>query len=335
MKAATLLGRLALGLVGLLIAANLAGFVYERLAEARDAKLVPPPGRVVDAGPRRLHVLCTGPKTGPTVMIISGGGTPSVVDYPLQDRIARFARVCTYDRPGLGWSPAAGAPVSLDDDVADLHAVLAQVAAPGPVVLEPESFGGLIALAYIRRFPSEVGGLVLVDATEPGLWFEHADAAKKALGVTPAFVPILTSVGVVRLIVPSQLQSLNRDAYSPREQAELMAIFSRQNPGRNESLDVMASTPAAERRSLPEAAFGDLPMVVIQHGKPFTGPNAVSEPGWAASQARLARLSSASRLVVAHDNGHEIAEQNPDLVAALTRQVVDQVKARAAVSSAR
>ncbi|WP_304217995.1 alpha/beta hydrolase, partial [Phenylobacterium aquaticum] len=235
---------------------------------------------------------------------------------------------CTYDRPGLGWSRAAGAPTTLDDDVADLHALLAQVAAPaGPVVLEPESFGGLIALAYTRRYPSEIAGLVLVDAAEPGLWFEHADAAKKALGVTPALIPILTSVGVVRLIAPSQVRSINWTAFSPREQAELLAIFSRQSPGRNEALDLMASTPAAQRMSLPDTAFGDLPMVVIQHGKPFTGPNAASEPGWAASQSRLARLSSASRLVVARDNGHEIAEQNPDLVAALTRQVVEQVRA--------
>jgi pimeloyl-ACP methyl ester carboxylesterase len=285
-------------------------------------------GQLVDLGPRRLHVLCKGPPAGPTVMIVSGGGTPSVVDYPLQDRIARFARVCAYDRPGLGWSPAAGAPLTLEDHVADLHALSAQVAAPGPVVLEPESFGGLIALAYARRYPSEVGGLVLIDATEPGLWFEHADAAKKALGVTPTLVPVLTSVGVVRLIAPSQMRAINWTAYSPRQQAELLAIFSRQNPGRNESLDVMASTPAAARQSLPDGAFADLPMVVIQHGKPFTGPNAVSEPGWAESQSRLARLSSASRRVTAHDNGHEIAEQNPDLVAAWTQEVVDQVTAR-------
>ncbi|WP_304171264.1 hypothetical protein, partial [Phenylobacterium aquaticum] len=77
MKIATFLGRLALGLVTPLIAANLAGYIYERAAEARDAKLYPPPGRLVDVGPRRLHVLCTGPQGGPTVVIISGGGTPS------------------------------------------------------------------------------------------------------------------------------------------------------------------------------------------------------------------------------------------------------------------
>jgi pimeloyl-ACP methyl ester carboxylesterase len=321
-------GKFALALLVLLIAANLAGCVYEHMAEARDAKLYPPPGQLVDVGVRRLHVLCTGPQAGPTVVIIPGGGTPAVVDYALQDRIARFARVCSYDRPGLGWSPAAGAPVSLDDDVADLHALLNKVAGPGPYVLEPESFGGLIALSYTRQYPREVGGLVLVDAAEPKLWFERTDAAEKAQGATAGLVPLLTSVGVVRAIVPSQLRAYAWGYFSPRERDEMVAVFSRQNPGRTEAFDVASSTPSAERGGLPDGAFGDLPMVVIQHGKPFTGANAVAEPGWAASEGRLARLSSNSRMIVARDNGHEIAQQNPDLVADAAREVVEQVRAR-------
>jgi pimeloyl-ACP methyl ester carboxylesterase len=322
------LGKVALALLVLLISGNLTGYVYEQMAEVKDAKLYPPPGQLVDVGVRRLHVLCTGPQGGPTVVLIPGGGTPAVVDYALQDRIAQFARVCSYDRPGLGWSPAAGVPLSLDEDVADLHALLSKVAGPGPYVLEPESFGGLIALAYTRQYPLEVGGLVLVDATEPKLWFERADAAERAQGPFASLIPLLTSVGVVRLMAPSQLRADGWENFSSREQGELVAVFSRQNPGRTEAFDVSRLTPLNERGGSPDGAFGDLPMVVIQHGKPFTGANAVAEPGWAASEDRLARLSSNSRMIIARDNGHEIAQQNPALVADATRDVVEQVRAR-------
>ena len=49
MRIVSLVGKLALGLLVLLIAANLGGYVYERMAEARDAKLYPPPGRLCSA----------------------------------------------------------------------------------------------------------------------------------------------------------------------------------------------------------------------------------------------------------------------------------------------
>ncbi|HEX5008163.1 MAG TPA: hypothetical protein VFV70_13685, partial [Hyphomonadaceae bacterium] len=76
-------------------------------------KRYPAPGRMVDIGGRRLHVLCRGPESGPTVIVETGAIASSVFYWQAQDEIARTARVCVYDRAGLGWSDPAPLPRTL------------------------------------------------------------------------------------------------------------------------------------------------------------------------------------------------------------------------------
>lgn len=59
-------------------AAGIASFTYQRVAEARDRRQYPPPGRLVDIGGRRLHLVSVGEGT-PAVVII-----PALADNVLQ-----------------------------------------------------------------------------------------------------------------------------------------------------------------------------------------------------------------------------------------------------------
>ena len=67
------------------------------------------PGQLVDIGGRRLHIECKGSAAGPTVIVEAGLSqfTAHSTYGKAQDLIAGFARVCTYDRAGLGWSDVA------------------------------------------------------------------------------------------------------------------------------------------------------------------------------------------------------------------------------------
>src|SRR5689334_19998980 len=100
------LGRGLAVVLGLL----LVGYIYEPMAEAADAKTYPPPGQLVDVGGYRLHINCTG--TGsPTVVIVAGLGDWSTTwGGVVQPEVAKTTRVCTYDRPGFGWSDAVPLP---------------------------------------------------------------------------------------------------------------------------------------------------------------------------------------------------------------------------------
>ncbi|HET8671981.1 MAG TPA: alpha/beta hydrolase, partial [Candidatus Saccharimonadales bacterium] len=62
-----------------------------------------PPGKLVDIGGYKLHLNCTG-KDGPTVVLIAGARDFSFDWELVQPDIARFTKVCSYDRAGLAWS---------------------------------------------------------------------------------------------------------------------------------------------------------------------------------------------------------------------------------------
>jgi hypothetical protein len=72
-------------------------------------KTYPPPGRLVDVGGWRLRLNCTGRSNGKTATVVLEAGSGDFsVDWSLaQPEIARFARVCSYDRAGSAWKSSS------------------------------------------------------------------------------------------------------------------------------------------------------------------------------------------------------------------------------------
>ncbi len=62
--------KLATRTAAAIAAAWMASFTYQRIAEARDRRRFPPPGRLVDIGGRHLHLVEMG-EGSPAVVIIS------------------------------------------------------------------------------------------------------------------------------------------------------------------------------------------------------------------------------------------------------------------------
>jgi pimeloyl-ACP methyl ester carboxylesterase len=128
------------------------------------------------------------------VQRLGDGGTPVVFLHGLvMDNLsswfftvatptAAFADVVLYDLRAHGRSEPTSTGFTLDDFVADLHDLRAQLGLTAPMHLVGNSFGGLLALCYAHAHPDEVPGLALVDALlpEPG-W---SDAMVATLGLT-------------------------------------------------------------------------------------------------------------------------------------------------------
>jgi len=131
----------------------------------RDLSSGTPPGRRVALAGRNLHLRCKG-MGHPLVIIEQGAGEPSRFWWPLQDQIATFTRVCTYDRAGYGWSDPAPGDRTVADRAAELRALLAAADLSGPCILVAHSYGGLIVRAFARSYPELTAGLVLVDTAE-------------------------------------------------------------------------------------------------------------------------------------------------------------------------
>ena len=87
---------------------------------------VAPPGRLIDVGGWRLHLNCTGraSPSQPTVILEAGIGDFSVEWSLVQPAVANFARVCSYDRGGDGWSDIGPQPRTMRQQVYELHTLL-------------------------------------------------------------------------------------------------------------------------------------------------------------------------------------------------------------------
>src|SRR3954449_4805098 len=120
--------------------------------------------QLVDVGPYRLHLQCTGSR-GPTVVLEPGGGGSAASLGLIAPAVARDSRVCVYDRAGRGWSDPAVSPPDGAQIATDLHTLLNRAHVPGPYVLAGHSFGGLYVRTYAAKYPNDVAGLVLVDST--------------------------------------------------------------------------------------------------------------------------------------------------------------------------
>ena len=77
-----------------------AGAIYQRVADARDARRFHPPGRLVEIGDgRKMNLDCRG--VGPhTVILETGLGGPAVAWNEVMKDLEPLTRVCSYDRAG-------------------------------------------------------------------------------------------------------------------------------------------------------------------------------------------------------------------------------------------
>lgn len=126
------------------------------------------PGTLISVGTHRLNFYCMG-SGSPTVILEGGFGDWSPAFSGLPERIAKFARVCSYDRAGLGFSEPGPMPRSADRLAEELHAALHKGGIDGPYLLVGLAFGSLPVRAFADRWMPEVAGLVLISGDVPDL----------------------------------------------------------------------------------------------------------------------------------------------------------------------
>jgi pimeloyl-ACP methyl ester carboxylesterase len=358
------------GLLVLLGLSALAGSAYEVWASARERRLYPPPGRLVDLGGYRLHLYCTG-QGSPTAVLEAGFGDSSPYWFAVQPEISKYTRVCAYDRAGYGWSERSPRPRATSVLAEELHSLLHRGGIAAPYILVGHSWGGLTVRVFANRYSSEVAGIVLVDASHPDArQFRHRPA------LPPGYRPralrlklkaLSAFVGLPRLMGwcgygPPQIRRLTR-ALECRPQF----------------FETVRAETIAHPESLVEvrqsASLGDLPLVVISRDFRLSDPAGllgrlriavacrVWEPmreewtqlfnsgGSAASrtscspeeagsrvtdeargkmQEDLARLSTHSSLLVSQGSGHYILFDRPDDIVNAVQGVVQEWRAHTA-----
>jgi pimeloyl-ACP methyl ester carboxylesterase len=299
--------RILFGLSGLIFATALAGATYQSLATRRDLAATPPPGRLVDIGGYRLHLWCAG-DGAPTVILDTGlGGTTAGWGF-VQSDVARFTRVCSYDRAGMGYSDPGPSPRTARRIASELAELLPRSGITGPVVLVGASIAGFDVRVFASDHPERAAGLVLVDAS-------HEDQAHEVPRMA-RFVPLLSTIGVLRLFgvsfgepIESLPPSVRPFAQATRFRAagyraaadEIMHIW--------ESVDEVRRS----RRKL------TIPVLVV------TGARGADEH-WRRLQRDQASLSERGCLIVAQQSGHVVQFDQPEIVVEAIRTVVETAR---------
>lgn len=163
--------------IGLLV---LCAAMCSQCAVAQRRATNEPLEQLVDVGGRSLYIKCSGDARAgvPVVVLDAGMGNTSETWSLVEPKVSQFARVCSYDRAGMGKSDRAPHSRTSEDIVNDLHNLLGKAGIKPPYVLVGHSFGGMNARLYASEFAKEVVGMVLVDST-------HEDESDRMLVVLP------------------------------------------------------------------------------------------------------------------------------------------------------
>lgn len=249
-------------------------------------------GARVMIGERALFIQCANlDAPGPSVILEAGLAADHNAWAAVQPIIAEEARVCSYDRAGLGQSDAGPLPRDAARVAADLKALLVAAQIRGPYLLVAHSFGGLFARRFAADNPELVAGMVLVDAV-------HEDWWSRAL----AALPPATAGESARL---ANLRAYLTDGFA--------------DPACNgEHIDI----PTTATQAREAGTLGALPLVVLVAGV----PDAIA-PGLPSTveaklvqllqddlPTALAALSRDSTRVLVPDSGHNIPGQSPAMV---------------------
>jgi len=110
----------------------------------------------------QLEYRAAGSESNPTVLMLHGLGSSSAGYRAQFAGLSRDFRAIAWNAPGFGGSsPIAGHSASIDDYAEALEAFLRALRIERLSVLVGSSWGSVVALAFVRRYPALVGSLVL------------------------------------------------------------------------------------------------------------------------------------------------------------------------------
>lgn len=331
-----------LGIIGLIVMLLVIGYIIQIQTSKNFAVIFSAPGQLVDVDGHKMHIYCTGviQSNFPTVILDAGNGR-SALDWSLvQPELAKTMRVCSFDRPGYGWSELAPTPRTGKNIVDEEKKMLEAAGIPGPYILVGHSGGGMYARIFAKYYPQDVAGLVLVDSAavsadtfKPLEDLEHAQWQQYYVIKTLATYNILPTLGKIGgdKVIPGFVQKLPGEYHEPYLASIARPAYFNVMKAEGDELSTKDDEVWQELNSI--TSLGNIPVVVLSAQATFpesAGPMTKEVNEYLAKTQRdLLKLSINSKQVIAEKSNHDIHLDQPGLVV----EAVKDVMARAAQSA--
>ncbi len=327
--------KLAKYFVVLIAVLIVAGTIYQWQAAGSDRAKFPAPGEMFSVDGLEMHLDCRG--QGEPVVILESGLMSGSSSWGLvHDALSETTRVCAYDRSGMDWSAISDQPIDAVVVSRRLHTLLSAAGIEGEQILLGMSAGGVFVREYYQRYPENIVGMVLVDSSH-----EQQGDRLPEIGDPSQMSTILSlcswlqPIGVIRVF--SLLDAFFDQLHLPPE----MAALARANAYQSHRCGAMLlETQGFQREvsdSQPPVSLGDLPLVVISQGK---APEANETFGmtladaqemaviWDQLQNELTALSTVGLRYIAHQSGHVIQMEQPQIVIDKVTELVSRLRAK-------
>jgi pimeloyl-ACP methyl ester carboxylesterase len=332
-----LVHRLITTLIFLVIGLGCAGAAYQAIANFKDVRRFPQQGKLVQVGALQLNIDCSG-RGKPTVVLESAGNTAARGWAKVQPEVAKFTRVCSYDRAGYGWSKPGLQPRSIAQEAEELKLLLQAAGETGPYILVGHSQGGFNVRAFAHKYPEDVIGVVLVDASHPE-WAKQTqevlsqkarfqNSAADRLMKTRLGLYLWTGavqLGIIRMLTPTE-DTVNQEINYLRWKPKAIKAFWEEY--------VLFDKSADHIRALRD--LGDRPLIVLTAGQVDEGiygnpaDAAAVQKEWVdVLQKDLVRLSSRGRQIIVPDSGHMIPMERPEAIVSAIREIWEETRTEA------
>ena len=301
------------------------GLLFQFASLMRDRAKYPAEGRLFEVNGQTLHLFCRGEGSdnAPTVVLESGMGSESTNWHAVMEQVKGSARVCTYDRPGLGWSKPSRTFLTEAEWVTNLHDLLVVADVQPPYLLVGHSIGGIIVRDFAHKYPEKVAGLVLVESSTENQ-SEYWNEADHSHSFVPRAMTLLSPIGTAAgyFGLPRIYRHLMKWRRGVPLTYEQMASMARRNEAHSTHAIVgemkVAITITDQKRG-PEP-LGDLPLRVIAKTywvvEESTEAQIKFENDWRSMQQALAALSTNGTHVEAKQSAHNVPGDEPEIIVA-------------------
>ena len=320
------LKRLGIALAALIVFILVAGNIYRMVGERRSLD-DEPPGRLVDIGTHRLHLLCVG-EGSPTVILNSAVAGIYRQWTPVLSLVEPLTRVCVFDRSGLGWSePGPVMPPTSASLMQDLEKLLAASGESPPFLHVGFSLGAILSFQYVEAHLGDTAGLVSIEGFSP----EMRAMRPPLVGNFPAPLqragPLMESLGlspVVSLTIDLIANSAEPDGFSWSRVNFWRPAFFLSKRRLSNIVGALAMSEDLDN----QGDLGDLPLIVIQGGQTaestFADPDEIRR--YKELQARYHLRSTQGEFVLIPGATHGSVMNHPDVIAAAITRLVERAR---------